>query len=244
LQRRVHQAGTNSWLRWVFVGVVGVVGAGAVKGWVSGVLLGGSRRQQVVRVGLAVVLVGGLVWVLPVRRPGEEGGHHGGHEATPPGLDAFERAGVVELRAGHRTPPLRLATLDGQGASLADHADKLVVVNFWATWCTPCTLEMPTLEALWRRYRERGLVVLGVSVDRGAPRGLIEPYVARLGLTFPILLDPDMEAANAWRVASLPATFIVRPGGEAVGLAFGAREWDSQQMRALLERFLPGPHRH
>jgi cytochrome c biogenesis protein CcmG/thiol:disulfide interchange protein DsbE len=112
-------------------------------------------------------------------------------------------------------------------------------VNFWATWCQPCTLEMPTLEALWRDDRGRGLVVLGVSEDRGAPRLLLDPYVARLGLTFPILLDADGQAAQAWRVASLPATFVVRPGGEAVGLAFGAREWNSAEMRALLEKLLP-----
>jgi peroxiredoxin len=123
--------------------------------------------------------------------------------------------------------------------ALADHRAHLVIVNFWATWCQPCTTEMPTLEALWREYRGRGLVVLAVSVDRGAPRLLLEPYVQRLGLTFPVLLDADLAASQAWRVASLPATFVVRPGGEAVGLAFGAREWNSAEMRALLEPLLP-----
>jgi peroxiredoxin len=207
-----------------------------MRNWASSTLLGDGRRQHLVRVVLAVVLVGGMVWLLPVRRPGEEGGHHGEHAQH---LDPFERAGVIELREGHRTPELRLATLGGPTASLAEHADKLVLVNFWATWCQPCTAEMPTLEALWREYRGRGLVVLGVSVDRGAPRPLLDPYVSRLGLTFPILLDPDLRASSVWRVTSLPATFVVRPGGEAVGLAFGAREWNSAEMRALLARFLP-----
>jgi peroxiredoxin len=207
-----------------------------MKHWAASAMLGEGRRQHVARGVLAVVLVGVMVWFLPVRRPGEEGGHHADHAQH---LDAFERAGVVELKEGHRTPALKLATLDGRTVSLADHADKLVVVNFWATWCQPCTAEMPTLEALWREHRERGLVVLGVSVDRGAPRPLLDPYVARLGLTFPILLDPDLRASAAWRVTSLPATFVVRPGGEAVGMAFGAREWNSAEMRALLGRYLP-----
>jgi peroxiredoxin len=208
-----------------------------MKSWVAHTLLGGGRRQQLTRVVLAIVLVGGLVWMLPVRRPGEEGGHHREHDAH---LDLFERAGVVELREGHRTPELRLPTLGGGVASLAEHRDKLVLVNFWATWCQPCTAEMPTLEALWREYHGR-LVVLGVSVDRGAPRLLLDPYVSRLGLTFPILLDGDQRVSSAWRVTSLPATFLVRPGGEAVGLAFGAREWNSVEMRNLLGRFLPPP---
>jgi cytochrome c biogenesis protein CcmG/thiol:disulfide interchange protein DsbE len=188
------------------------------------------------QVALAVLLVGGVLWFLPVRRPSEDGGHHGGRAPAP---DPFEKAGVVELTEGHRTPELRLPRLGGGVGALADLRDKLVVVNFWATWCQPCTAEMPTLEALWRQYRGRGLVVLGVSQDRGAPRALLDPYVAGLGLTFPILLDADQRASRAWGVASLPATFIVKPGGAAVGLAFGAREWNSAEMRALLGRFLP-----
>jgi len=76
-------------------------------------------------------------------------------------------------------------------------------------------------------------------VDRGAPRILLEPYVARLGLSFPILLDADLSTSGAWRVNGLPATFVVRPGGEAVGMALGAREWNSPEMRALLEGLLP-----
>ena len=148
-----------------------------MRSWGSS-LLGVGRYQSLVRAGLAVLLLGGLFWALPLRRPGEEGGHHALYAA--PALDPFEKAGVNELTEGQHGPPFRLATLAGRPAALADHADKLVVLNFWATWCQPCTLEMPTLEALWRAYSDRGLVVLAVSVDRGAPRGLIEPYVLEM----------------------------------------------------------------
>jgi hypothetical protein len=103
---------------------------------------------------------------------------------------------------------------------------------------------MPTLEALWQEYRNRGLIVLGVSVDRDAPRPLLDPYVGRLGLTFPVLLDAELKAAQAWRVTGLPATFLVRPGGDAVGMAFGAREWNSAEMRELIEPMLPHRQKH
>jgi peroxiredoxin len=191
-----------------------------------------------------VVLLAAVLWVLPIRRPGEEDPHHPGHAAVhaahEAALDAFERAGVAELREGQRGPSFRLRALsDDRLVSLGDFTDKLVVLNFWATWCTPCTAEMPTLEALWRDYRARGLVVVGVSVDRGAPRALLEPYVEHHGLTFPIALDPDLETSRAWRVTSLPATFIVKPGGEVAGMAIGAREWNAAEMRALLETLLP-----
>jgi peroxiredoxin len=212
-----------------------------VKSWASS-LTGASRRQSVVRAALAVVLVAALVWLLPSRRPGEEGGHHAAH--VPPALDAFEKAGVTEFKDGQRGPGFRLSTLDGRRAALPDYRDKLVVLNFWATWCQPCTIEMPTLEALWREYKDRGLVVLGVSVDRGAPRGLIDPYVRNLKLTFPILLDPDVATATVWRVTGLPATFLVRPGGDVAGIAVGAREWNSEEMKALVETLLPASHGH
>jgi peroxiredoxin len=81
--------------------------------------------------------------------------------------------------------------------------------------------------------------VIGVSVDRGAPRAVLEPYIRHHGLTFPILLDPDSRAAGAWRVTGIPATFLIRPGGEVAGMAAGAREWNSPEMRALIETLLP-----
>jgi peroxiredoxin len=182
-------------------------------------------------------MLGAVVWVLPVRKPGEEGGHHAAH---PPAVDPFERAGVTEFTGGQRGPGLRLAGLDGRRASLGEWRDRVVVLNFWATWCQPCTIEMATLQALWEAYRHRGMVVVGVSVDRGAPRALIDPYLRSLGLTFPILLDPDMRAAGAWKVTGIPATFVIRPGGEVAGMAAGPREWNGPEMRALLEPMLPG----
>ena len=211
-----------------------------MKSWASS-LAGASRRDTLVRATLAVALVGALVWFLPRSRPGEEGGHHTGHDVEPV-LDAFEKAGVSEFKEGQRGPAFSLAMLDGRRRALADYRDKLVILNFWATWCVPCTDEMPTLEALWNDYRARGLVVLGVSVDRGGPRALLEPYVRNLEITFPILLDPDGKTASGWRVTALPATFVVKPGGEVVGNAVGAREWRSEQMQALLTGMLPaGP---
>ena len=212
-----------------------------MKSWASDAIFGASRRQSLIRASLAVVILGGVVWVLPVRRAGEDGGHHG---AATQVLDPFEKAGVVELKEGQQAPGFTLLTLDGGRASLTDHRDKLVVLNFWATWCQPCTVEMPSLEALWQRYRDRGLIVVGVSVDRGAPKALLEPYVRNLKLTFPILLDPDSKTSDRWRVTALPATFLVRPGGEVAGMAMGAREWNSAEMRALVERLLPHPRAH
>ena len=210
-----------------------------MRNWASSPVSSGPRRATFVRVTLAVVLLGGVLWALPVRRAGEEGGHH----AAPP-LDPFERAGVTEFKDGQRGPAFTLAALDGSRASPEMWKDKLAILNFWATWCGPCTDEMASLEALWRAYRARGLVVIGASVDRGAPRPLIDPYVKNLGLTFPILLDAEMKTAGAWRVNGIPTTFVIRPGGDVVGMAVGPRDWNGREMRALLETLLPDAHGH
>src|SRR5207247_1955126 len=99
-----------------------------MKSWASNTLLGVGRRQQVLRAVLAVALVSGLLWALPVRRPGQDGGHHAAHG---PDLDPFERAGVSELREGHRTPALRLRRLDGGVTALAEHRDRAVRPSAW-----------------------------------------------------------------------------------------------------------------
>ncbi|MEK7715224.1 MAG: hypothetical protein AAB387_07220, partial [candidate division NC10 bacterium] len=87
-----------------------------MKSWASS-LTGAGRRESVVRAALAVVLVGALVWLLPLRRAGEEGGHHAAR--VEPALDPFEKAGVTELKEGQHGPPFTLRTLDGKRASLA-----------------------------------------------------------------------------------------------------------------------------
>ncbi|MEK7878781.1 MAG: TlpA disulfide reductase family protein [candidate division NC10 bacterium] len=201
--------------------------------------LGANRRETAIALGLLALLLGALWWLLPARKAGDEGSKY--HHTESP--DPYERAGVTEFKEGQRSPGLSLRSLDGKTVTLNDYAGKLVVLNFWATWCPPCDAEMPTLENLWVRYRDRGLVVVGVTVDKGEPRSFVEPYVRGKKLTFPILLDPDMQAAQAWRVAGIPATFLVKPSGEVAGIVQGAREWDSREMVALLETLLPSAPR-
>ena len=92
------------------------------------------------------------------------------------------------------------------------------------------------MERLHQRYKSRGLVVLGMSVDRNGPA--VAPFVKRLGLTFPIGLDPDMVVADQYRVRALPSTFLIDRKGNTVAVAFGAREWDSTAAREVTEALL------
>ncbi len=104
-------------------------------------------------------------------------------------------------------PELMLEQLPGGQLSVQELAGDVILLNTWATWCPPCRKELPALEAVYRRYRERGFIVLGVNI--GEARDVVERFVTRSGLTFPILLDPDEASLRAFGTISLPSSFLI-----------------------------------
>jgi peroxiredoxin len=123
--------------------------------------------------------------------------------------------------------------LQGSRFRLADHRGKVVLINFWATWCPPCLEEMPALERLWHQQRDRGFVLIAVSLD--ADSGVVKPFVAEHRLTFPIGLDAKLEVANLYGIRALPATFVVDRQGQVAALALGPRAWDNDASHSLVE---------
>src|SRR5437773_12576066 len=93
-------------------------------------------------------------------------------------------------RVGHLAPDFVLQTLDGREIRLSDYRGHVVFLNFWATWCGPCKIEMPAMERLYREYRRQGLTILAVSTDLEGP-AVTRPYRDALGLTFTIAHDPE-----------------------------------------------------
>jgi len=130
-----------------------------------------------------------------------------------------------------------LKNLKGERVSLEEFKGRVVLVHFWATWCLPCRQELPTLQRLWEEMGERGLVVLAIAIDR-RDADKIQGFKEEHGLTFPILLDPKGIARKAYLVRGIPTTYIIGRDGRFSGLAIGARDWTSQQLRAFLQRLL------
>lgn len=136
-------------------------------------------------------------------------------------------------------PAMVLSDLDGKSHDLASYKGKLVVINFWATWCPPCRREMPSLERLRQRLSKHGLDVIAVDVGEDADlvfafTGQLEPVPA-----FPMLLDLDSSVMQHWRVKGLPTTFVVDSQGRVIYRAVGGREFDHQGIIDQLMPYLP-----
>ena len=138
-------------------------------------------------------------------------------------------------------PPETFAALDGAPVRLADFRGRVVLLNFWATWCAPCVREMPSLDRLQAALEDRGLAVLAVSIDRGGAT-VIRPFAKRLGLERLGLYHDDKGALfKALGVTGLPTTFLIDRRGQIVGAYPGPAEWDVPEARALIEHYLNRP---
>lgn len=154
------------------------------------------------------------------------------------GGDALDGLLVQPLPEPVPAPPVAFEDLSGRPLTLRELRGNVIFVNFWATWCGPCRTEMPTLENLYRTYRGRGFVVVGVNFKESArdARALAQ----NLRLSFPVVLDPDGAASEAFRVRGLPVSFLLDREGRVLWRAIGSREWDGPHGRAYLDELL-GP---
>jgi len=151
--------------------------------------------------------------------------------------DPFSELGVTTPKVRLNAPPFSLTRLGGGMAGLTDFADKVVLLNFWATWCAPCRKEMPAMQRLWERYRKQGLVIVAVAADKDNGKQ-VASFVDKLGLNFPILLDPDGKVRNRYEVVGLPMSYLIGRDGRISGRVIGITDWDGPQAFALVEHLL------
>ena len=153
------------------------------------------------------------------------------------GAIASHAAGDLRPWGGGPTPTLELNDLGGGGHSLADYRGKVVLLNFWATWCGPCRDEMPSMELLKKKLSGRPFVVLAVNVDE--PESRVRKFLAQLPLDFPVLMDPDKRATSAWKVRILPASFLIARDGRVRYTVTGELDWANEHVVRLVSELLP-----
>jgi len=155
-----------------------------------------------------------------------------------PLADAMKELDLIKPVRAKTAEDFSLPMPGGGTFKLAEHRGKVVMINFWATWCPPCLEEMPAMERLYRKQKDTGFTMVAISVDSDGAK--IAPFVSEHKLTFPIALDPKMELANGYAVRALPSSFLVGRDGNLAALAIGPRHWDGDAALSVVEGLATG----
>lgn len=148
---------------------------------------------------------------------------------------------------GAEAPDFTFASIDGGEVTLSDfEGEKVVLVNVWATWCTPCVTEMPSMQRLYEALQGEEFEILAVSVDAptgqrdalGNPGGNLRTFTDDLGLTFPILHDPEGSINALYQTTGVPESFVIGKDGVIYKKVAGPTEWDATQNEELIRRLL------
>lgn len=150
-------------------------------------------------------------------------------------LPGLVTAKALKPYTGQPLPDFTLVDMAGNHHRLADYRGQVVMVNFWATYCTPCIKEMPSMERL--RVKMAGLPFTLLAINMAESREEVADFFARhkIETHFPILLDPEGGVIEGWRISALPTTFIIAPNGTIRYSLFGGLEWDSLEVQETLK---------
>lgn len=147
-------------------------------------------------------------------------------------LEKIESLGL-EVLGGEVPIDFTLEDLDGTKRSLSDYKGQWIWLVFWATWCSVCKKEMPTLESLFQEFKDKNLTILGVSVDR--EKNPLAKSIEKYSLTFPIVHDPTGKVASQYNAGGVPMIYLLSPDWKLVGLARGALNWERRDVLAKVE---------
>lgn len=140
------------------------------------------------------------------------------------------------LKPGDTPPPIDLPDLNGNKVDLDQLVGKVVLVDFWASWCGPCRQEMPVLEAIHRKYADQGLVIIGVNIDNRAKK--MNDFLERASVTFRIVHDPKVGVASRYELATMPSSYFIGRDGKLRYIHEGFRKKDAPELEARVQTLL------
>jgi peroxiredoxin len=145
------------------------------------------------------------------------------------------------LTVGMAAPDFSLPDMNGQTRRLSDYRGKVVLLNFWATWCKPCKEEMPSMETLWDNFKSEDFVMLAISMDRVTTKKDIPPFVESMRLTFPILTDSWGQTDKKYKLMGVPETYIIDRNGMLREKVIGPRDWTLPDSVTTIVQLLQKP---
>lgn len=143
-------------------------------------------------------------------------------------------------KEGSVAPDFSLTNQAGKAVTLGDYRGKVVLINFWATWCSPCVSEMASLDRLYQKYKDKNFDLLAISVDEGG-WDEVGAFLKNHPVTFPIVIDGDYKVADLYGTYRVPETYLINAEGKIVDKILGAQEWDSPEMLSLIEKAISKP---
>ncbi len=152
-----------------------------------------------------------------------------------------QASGLSAPEENATAPDFSLKTIDNTAVRLSDYRGKVVFLNFWATWCPPCRMELPSMEKLYENLKTQPFVILAVNVDESDPDN-VKNFVNSMNLTFPVLMD-DGSVSKIYNVNAIPTTFIIRKDGTIDAIVNGARPWDDPSYVSAFDKLLAGPYK-
>lgn len=141
---------------------------------------------------------------------------------------ADQSKSIYELEKKPLAPDFTLKDVDGKLHKLSDYRGKVVMLNFWATWCPPCRFELPSMQRAYEKLKNEGVEFLAINLGEDADT--IFTFTADYPVTFPLLMDIDSSVSNKYPVVGLPTSYFVGPNGHLIYRAIGSREWDEKEM--------------
>ncbi|WP_236606059.1 TlpA family protein disulfide reductase [Sandaracinus amylolyticus] len=150
-------------------------------------------------------------------------------------------ASAMALDPGARAPELGLRDLQGNQVTIASLRGRVVVVDFWASWCEPCADSMPVYQRLYNQYRERGLTIVGISQDQRVDNA--RQFASRHHLSFPVLFDEGHAIANRYRPSRMPTSYVIDRGGIVRHVHAGYRSGDGDRLEREVVALLGQPSR-
>lgn len=148
-------------------------------------------------------------------------------------------SGFAAEPANKKAPDFTLKDMQGNKVSLSDFKGKVVMINFWATWCPPCIEEMPSMEKLYKKLGSEDFVILAVNIEPDA-REIVEEFLTKRPYTYPVLLDGESKVQQLYGAFRLPETVIINRQGEVVTRIVGGRDWMDEGLVSVLSFMVNG----